>query len=68
VFVEVKYRSSNEYGGAEYAISVRKQQKIFRVAQWYMASRKISENTLCRFDAVLIDGDEVTHIRNAWQA
>ncbi|MBQ9031730.1 MAG: YraN family protein [Parasporobacterium sp.] len=67
VFVEVKYRSSTEYGGAEYAISRQKQQKIRRVAQWYMAEQKIRMDAFCRFDAILIDADEVLHIKNAWQ-
>ena len=67
VFTEVKYRSSLEYGGAEYAIPPRKQQTIRRVAQWYLSQNHISPETFCRFDAVLIDGDEICHIRNAWQ-
>ena len=37
--------------------------------QWYMSEKNISPNsTLIRFDAVLIDGDEITHIENAWKA
>ena len=67
VFVEVKYRSSLDYGGAEYAISLRKQNTIRKVAAWYMSQNKIRPDSFCRFDAVLIDGDEITHIRNAWQ-
>lgn len=67
VFIEVKYRKSRSQGGAYYAISPAKKQKITKVAQWFMAERHISPNrTLCRFDAVLIDGEEITHIRNAW--
>ncbi|MCF0229433.1 MAG: YraN family protein [Parasporobacterium sp.] len=66
VFVEVKYRNSIKYGGAWYAIPYSKQQKIRRVAQWYMNENHINMNTICRFDAVLIDGTEVEHIRNAW--
>lgn len=67
VFVEVKYRKSRSQGGALYAISEAKKQKIRRVAQWFMAEKHLSyQRTLCRFDAVLIDGEEITHIRNAW--
>ena len=67
VFVEVKYRSSMEYGGAQYAVSIKKQKKIVRVAQWFMAKYKIPDDTYCRFDAVLIDGNDIIHIKNAWE-
>ncbi len=66
VFAEVKYRSDKEYGGASFAISEKKKKTIYRVAQWYISSHHLSENALYRFDAVLIDGNEITHIKNAW--
>ena len=66
VFVEVKYRKNTAYGGAEYAISKAKQNKIRRVAEWFLAENGYSQSTFCRFDAVLIDGEHVEHIRNAW--
>ena len=66
VFIEVKYRTYRNQGGAAYAISTSKQQKIRRVAQWYMSEFRVNANTLCRFDAVLIDGEDITHIKNAW--
>ena len=67
VFAEVKYRSSLDYGGAEYAIPPAKQRTIRRVAEWYMNQNHIRQDSFCRFDAVLIDREEITHIRNAWQ-
>ena len=66
VFVEVKYRKSMAQGGAFYAIGPKKQQTIRRVAQWYLAEKRIPQGTQCRFDAVLIDGEEITHVINAW--
>lgn len=66
VFIEVKYRMSTEQGGAAYAIPESKKRTIRRVAQWYMIENGISMETYCRFDAVLIDGDIITHIKNAW--
>ena len=68
VFAEVKYRKNRLYGGAEYAISEAKKQKIRKVAQWFMAQNHLlPDETFCRFDAVLIDeNDRVTHIPNAW--
>ena len=67
VFVEVKFRSSTQYGGAEYAIPRGKQKTIMRVAQWFMAKNRIRPDALCRFDALLIDADEIIHVKNAWQ-
>lgn len=66
VFIEVKYRKNRKMGGALFAIPREKQQKIMRVAQWFMAERHIPADTFCRFDAVLIDGSDITHIRKAW--
>lgn len=68
VFIEVKYRKDTEYGGAPFAISRSKQQTIVRVAQVYIKMRKLPVHAFYRFDAVLIDGADVRHIKNAWQA
>lgn len=67
VFIEVKYRTKKTQGGASYAISAKKMQTIKKVANWYIASHKLSQNAFYRFDAVLIDGEEVSYIKNAWQ-
>ncbi len=66
VFIEVKYRKTKDYGGAWWAISEYKQKKIRRVAQWFMKQSGYPQETFCRFDAVLIDGNDVEHIKNAW--
>ncbi len=66
VFAEVKFRSDKEYGGASFAINEKKKKTIYRVAQWYISAHHLSNNALYRFDAVLIDGNEITHIKNAW--
>ncbi len=65
-FVEVKYRSSKRYGGANYAISSNKQKTIRKVASWYISSHKLKQDSYYRFDAVLIDGEDIQYIRNAW--
>ena len=67
VFCEVKYRSSKDAGGASYSISPEKQRQIAKVAKIYMAAKRISPNTFCRFDCVLIDGKDIKYIKNAWQ-
>lgn len=67
VFLEVKFRKDRRHGGAEYAIPRSKQQTIIRVAKVYIKMHHLSFHGFYRFDAVLIDGEEITHIRNAWQ-
>ncbi|MFR2511672.1 MAG: YraN family protein [Lachnospira eligens] len=66
VFVEVKYRSNNKYGYAVEAVNYRKKQIIRHVAQFYMATRYKSCDIPCRFDVIGIDGETVTHIKNAF--
>lgn len=67
VFCEVKYRSSKESGGAEFALPASKRMRIGRVAKAYMVQKHVRRDQLCRFDCVLIDGKEINHIKNAWQ-
>ena len=65
-FIEVKYRKNKDFGGAFYAISAKKQQTIRKVASWYITSHKIPQNAFFRFDAVLIDGQKISYVKNAW--
>lgn len=61
VFVEVKYRKNNSFGGAISAISASKQQKIRQCATFYLQQQQLNEyNTPCRFDAVIIEGNLIT--------
>lgn len=58
VFVEVKFRKTNAFGGAISAISNKKQEKIRQCATFYLQQNGFNEyNTACRFDAVLLDGN-----------
>jgi len=54
VFVEVKARDGNEFGGAEAAVTVNKQQRIVRMAIDFLARRRMQDQP-CRFDVVTID-------------
>lgn len=56
IFVEVKYRASNAFGGAIAAVSQRQQQKLLRTAQLYLQRSK--HQGPCRFDVVAISGEE----------
>ena len=54
VFVEVKYRKTKRAGYALEAIDSRK------------AEHGFPESAACRFDAVGIDGEQITHLINAF--
>lgn len=62
VFVEVKYRKNQNYGGAISAISTHKIQKLTRAAQLYLQKNQI--DCPCRFDLVAIDGQDIQWLKN----
>jgi putative endonuclease len=55
VFVEVKVRRDDRFGGPAAAITRGKQARIARLAQQYLAWRRVGGRP-CRFDVVLIWG------------
>ncbi len=67
VFVEVKYRSTNQNGLAAEAVNFAKQAKMKRAAMVYLQRRKVHPEVFCRFDVVAIDGTKIQLIRNAFQ-
>ena len=66
VFVEVKYRSTNESGLPEEAVDLRKQRQISRVAAWYLTEKGLDIYTPCRFDVVAIEGEEIRLYQDAF--
>ncbi len=69
VFIEVRLRSHAAFGGAAASIDARKQQRIIRTAQQYLAS--LGRIPPCRFDAVLMgdaDGNNSQWLKNAFEA
>jgi len=69
VFVEVRLRRNADFGGAAASIDTRKQQRLIRTAQQYLAS--LAHIPPCRFDAVLMDdaqGANVQWLKNAFDA
>ena len=71
VFVEVKARRTNAFGGAIHAVLHRKQEKLIQLAAQYLARHHI-KNRLCRFDVVLLQGlnaaaPQIEHIQNAFE-
>ena len=76
VFVEVKLRTSNRFGGAAASITAQKQQKLILTAQHYLQTQiKNQSQIACRFDAILMNKidltlDDLKHIewiRNAFE-
>ena len=67
VFVEVRMRSSNEFGGAAASITFAKRNKLLRTARHYLAG--IARVPACRFDALLLSGPEhsVEWLKNAFE-
>ncbi len=69
VFIEVRLRRNASFGGAAASIDARKQQRIIRTAQHYLAG--LAHIPPCRFDAVLMDdalGRNMQWLRNAFEA
>lgn len=56
VFVEVKAREGDHYGGAAAAVGWRKQQRIAQMATDYLCRHRL-HNRPCRFDVVTVDFD-----------
>lgn len=65
VFVEVKARTSNEFGRPAEAVNYRKQQKIHLVAEQYLQKYNL-ENKEIRFDVIEIFDGEVTHLKDCF--
>ncbi len=67
VFVEVRSRSREDYGGAGTSITATKQARIVRAARYFL--RRCSTPPACRFDVVLIaPGRSVQWLRAAFDA
>jgi putative endonuclease len=74
VFVEVKLRRNNQFGGAAASITPQKQQKLILTAQHYLQTQKL-DDVPCRFDAILMQGTDlkpadlqhIEWIRNAFE-
>jgi putative endonuclease len=67
VFVEVRLRRSACCGGAAASITARKQQRVILAARHYLAAHEQSDRA-CRFDCVLLDGEKIDWLRDAFSA
>ena len=72
VFVEVRYRSSEQYGSAAASIDETKQLRLIRSAEYFLNAFKEYANLPMRFDAVLLTRSvhqlPITWIKDAFNA
>ena len=54
VFVEVKRRKQDKFGGALEAITFTKQKRLTRAALAYLQKNKLMDKVPCRFDLVAV--------------
>jgi putative endonuclease len=52
VFVEVRYRRHNTFGGAIGSVSISKQHRIRVTASQFLQSQKKFQHLMCRFDVI----------------
>lgn len=66
IFVEVRHRASEAYGGAAASITPAKREKLLKTARHYLAG--INPLPPCRFDALLVTGDppQIEWLHNAF--
>ena len=64
VFVEVRYRKNNHYGGAAGSVTVQKQRKIIKTAAFYL--QRYAPNSCARFDVIALEGDLNGHYEMNW--
>ncbi len=66
VFVEVRYRAGDGYGGALESITAAKRSRIVAAASQYLA--RLGAEPPCRFDVVTLDDGAPQWIRAAFDA
>ena len=65
VFIEVKTRSSDNYGNPCEAVDRKKQEKYYLTATFYLQKEKKMDRE-CRFDVIEIENGQINHIFNAF--
>ncbi len=67
VFVEVRLRASERYGGALASVDLYKQKRLARAAHRWLAEHYGERWPACRFDVVTVDGSgTIDWIRDAF--
>ena len=70
VFIEVRARASQNFGGGIASITPSKRQKIIKTSSFYMVKHKIADKFPLRFDVISLDSKTgiITWIKDAFGA
>ena len=66
VFVEVRMRSSERFGGAASSITAGKRRRVELAARHYLS--RLGAEPPCRFDVITLEGAEPAWMRGAFDA
>lgn len=68
IFIEVRARTNNRFGGALASITHDKRKKLQKTALHYLSANRLHEKFPVRFDVVAIDGQtrEITWLQNVF--
>lgn len=69
VFLEVRLRASERFGGAMASVDAHKQRKLVATARWYLGRHPSLANEACRFDVIgsASTGGAITWVRDAFR-
>lgn len=70
VFVEVRARVSNAFGGALASVTYNKRQKLIKTASLYLSVNKLNDKQPIRFDILSMEGapPSISWVKNAFGA
>lgn len=66
VFIEVRSRKQSAWETAEESITAPKQRRLWQTAEQYLAETENIDHP-CRFDVIAINGDDLTHYKDAFR-
>ena len=66
LFIEVKYRRTDQSGNPAEAVTIPKQYTISKVADYYKVCHNLGDNTACRFDIIAILDQDIQWYENAF--
>lgn len=61
VFIEVRFRKSSYFGTAVETVTVQKQRRLIRTAEYFLMQHPGLAELPCRFDVIGIELDKNTH-------
>lgn len=63
IFVEVRKRADARFGGAAASVTVHKQRRLIRAAQFFL--QRFRDPPPCRFDVIAFEGERIDWLQNA---